>query len=295
MPATAAGTNREAFGSAEWGLAAAIALIWGSSFMWIDIGLEGLHPGVITLVRIGLGIATLAVFPRSRAPVDREHLSRIIVLGVIWLGIPLTIFPVAQQWIDSSVSGMLNAAMPIFSAVWATILLRAFPGWRQVVGIAVGFVGVTAILLPELADSSATALGVALVLVAVILYGLAANLAVPLQQRYGALPVLLRAQLAAAVIITPYGLLQIRGSTWEWDSVLAMIPLGVLGTGLAYVLMGTLVGRVGGARGSIAIYFVPIVAVALGATFLGEEINPIAIAGTLLVLAGAWIASRREI
>lgn len=86
----------------------------------------------------------------------------------------------------------------------------------------------------------------------------------PLQQKYGSLPVLFNAQLAALVIVIPFGLIQIPGSTWARASALAMIPLGALGTGLAFVLMATLVGRVGGPRGSIAIYFVPVVAIVLG-------------------------------
>lgn len=294
MPATAIGTNREAFGAHEWGLLAAIAAIWGSSFLFIDIGLEAFRPGVVTLARVGLGAITLALVPRSRAPIDREHIPRIVLLGIIWIAIPMIIFPVAQLWIDSSVAGMLNAAMPIFSAIWATVLLRSFPGRRQMIGIGIGFLGVMAISIPELAESAATGIGVGLVLVAVILYGLSANLTVPLQQRYGSLPVLFRAQLAALVIVIPYGLLELNGSTWAWKSALAMIPLGALGTGLAFVLMGTIVGRVGGTRGSIAIYFVPIVAIFLGVTILDESLKPLAIVGTALVLIGAWIASRKE-
>ena len=73
-----------------------------------------------------------------------------------------------------------------------------------------------------------------------------------------------------------------------------MIPLGVLGTGLAFVLMTTLVGRVGGTRGAVAIYFVPVAAIALGYLVRDEQIEPIALVGTALVLLGAWVTSRRE-
>jgi drug/metabolite transporter (DMT)-like permease len=189
---------------------------------------------------------------------------------------------------------MLNGAVPITSAVFATLLLRRLPGWRQLLGIGIGFIGIVAISAPELAESSATALGTLLVVGAVILYGLSTNLAVPLQQKYGALPVLFRAQLAAMVVVVPFGLFQIPGSTWAWSSALAMIPLGVLGTGVAFVLMTTLVGRVGGPRGSVAIYFVPIVAIILGVIVRDDVIAPIAIAGAALVLLGAWITSRKE-
>jgi drug/metabolite transporter (DMT)-like permease len=294
LPPTSGGTHTDAFGWAEWGLLAGIALIWGSSFLLMAVGLEAFNPGVVTMARVGLGAATLALFRQSRAPIDPGDRRRVALLGMIWIAIPLTLFPIAQQWIDSSVAGMLNGGMPIAAAAWATILLRRIPGWRQLLGIAIGFAGILAIFLPEIQDSSATALGAALVIVAVVLYGLSANLAVPLQQRYGALPVLFRAQLAALVLVVPLGVIQIPGSTWQWNSALAMIPLGALSTGLAFVLMSILVGRVGGTRGSVAIYFVPVVAIALGVLVLGEETVPLALVGTGLVVLGAWITSRRE-
>jgi drug/metabolite transporter (DMT)-like permease len=137
-------------------------------------------------------------------------------------------------------------------------------------------------------------LGVGLVVLAITLYGLAANVAVPLQQRYGALPVLLRAQLAALFVVVPFGLWSLPGSRWGWPSALAMVPLGILGTGLAFVMMTTLVGRVGAARGSIAIYFIPVVAILLGVGVLGEPLAPSAVVGTGLVLTGAWLGSRAE-
>jgi drug/metabolite transporter (DMT)-like permease len=294
LPSTAHGTNREAFGSMEWGLLTAVALIWGSSFVFMAIGLDAFRPGVVTLARIALGALTLGLVPKARGRIDREDRARVFGLGVIWIGIPLTIFPIAQQWIDSSVAGMLNGAVPIAAAAWATLLLKRLPGWRQLVGIGVGFVGVVAISAPEVVDSSATALGTMLVVGAVALYGLSTNLVVPLQQKYGSLPVLFNAQLAALVIVVPFGLAQIPGSTWAWPSALAMIPLGALGTGLAFVLMATLVGRVGGPRGSVAIYFVPVVAIVLGAAVRGDAVEPAAVVGTALVLVGAWIASRRD-
>jgi drug/metabolite transporter (DMT)-like permease len=298
--ATGDGTNLDAFGPSEWGLLAVVAMVWGSSFFLIDLGLEAFTPGVVAMARVGLGALALAAIPRARRPVDRGDLPRIALLGVTWMGIPMILFPVAQQWIDSSVAGMINAAVPLTTAMWAAILLRRAPSRRQSVGLLLGFSGIIAVSLPELpagiipeSGSSAALLGVGLVVVAQVLYGLAANLAVPLQQRYGALPVLLRAQLAALVIIVPFGLATAGGTTWSWTAALAMLPLGVLGTGLAFVLMTTLMGRVGGPRGSIAIYFTPIVAIALGVSLLGEELHPLALVGSALVIAGAWITSRR--
>jgi drug/metabolite transporter (DMT)-like permease len=290
---TGSGSRTEAFGVREWGLLASIALIWGSSFLFIDVGLESLRPGVIAVARVALGVAALSLVPAARRPIGREDRVRVAFLGVIWAGLPLILFPVAQQWIDSSVAGMLNGAVPLAGAAWAVVLLRRPLPRVHAVGLLIGFAGVLAISWPQLQGSRATMLGAGLVVLAVVLYGLAVNLAVPLQQRYGALPVLLRAQLAALVLLLPFGIQGLGGSSFTWPSVLAMVPLGVLGTGVAFVLMTTLVGRVGGPRGAVATYFIPVVAIALGVLFLGERVAPAALAGTALVVAGAWLTSRR--
>lgn len=288
------GSLTEAFGMAEWGLLAAAALIWGSSFLLIEIGLQAFRPGVVAMARMILGVLALAMFRRARTPVAREDLPRIAVLGIVWMGLPMLLFPLAQRWISSSVAGMINGAVPLMAAGWSVILLRRLPGRIQLAGIGLGFLGIAAISWPELQGSRATALGVALVVLAVMFYGLAVNIAVPLQQRYGSLPVLLRAQLTALLIVVPFGLWSLPGSRWAWGSALAMVPLGVLGTAVAFVVMTTLVGRVGPSRGSVAIYFVPIVAIVLGVGLLGERISPGAVVGTVLVLIGAWLTSRSE-
>jgi len=299
---TGPGTHLEAFGLVEWGLLAGIALIWGSSFLLMEIGLRSLEPGLIAFLRIALGAIALGFVPRARrSSVDREDLPRIALLGVTWMGIPLLLFPVAQQWIDSSVAGMINGAVPISAAAWSVILLRSLPQRTQAIGLALGFLGIVAVSLPEIptgalgtAGTARTALGAGLVILAVVLYGLSVNLAIPLQQQYGALAVLLRAQIAALVVTAPFGLAALPGSHFAWGPMLAMIPLGVLGTGVAFVLLATLVGRAGGTRGSVATYFVPVVAISLGVVVLGETVHPLALAGTGLIVVGAWVTSRRE-
>lgn len=294
LPPSGEGSRSEAFGAVEWSLLATNALIWGSSYLWIELGLQSFGPGIVALARVLLGIATLAFFRRARTRVERQDLPRIALLGVVWVGLPMILFPLAQQRIDSSLAGMISGAVPLFAAAWSVVLLRRWPARRQTTGLLVGLAGIVAISAPQIASSRSTTLGIALVVLATVLYGLASNLAVPLQQRYGALPVLLRAQLAALVVIAPYAAANLRGSSWSWTSGLAMLPLGVLGTGVAYVLMTTLVGRAGATRGSIAVYFIPVVAAALGVGILGEPLPLSSLAGTGLILAGAWLTSRAD-
>jgi drug/metabolite transporter (DMT)-like permease len=104
----------------------------------------------------------------------------------------------------------------------------------------------------------------------------------------------LRTQLFALAYTLVPGLLAIGDSSFKTTSLLALVPLGCLGTGIAFVTMATLMGRVGPARASIAIYFVPVVAVALGSIVRSESIAPIALLGTAMVIAGAYLTSRKH-
>jgi drug/metabolite transporter (DMT)-like permease len=291
---TVPGTKREAFGWQEWSLLSSLALIWGSSFLFIEIALRSLAPGAVAFLRLVLGAAVLALIPASRSRIPRDDWPRIALLGFTWLAFPMTLIPIAQQWITSSLSGMLNSSMPLFAAAIGTVLLRRLPGRRQIAGLMVGFIGVLAIGSPFLKARGSTAVGVLLVLVATASYGLSANLAVPLQQRYGAPAVLARVTLVAAVLALPLALVDLPRSTLGLDGLGAVAILGVLGTGLAIVMMATLVGRVGATRGSVAIYFLPVVAIILGVVILDESIHALTLVGTALVLLGAYVTSRRE-
>jgi drug/metabolite transporter (DMT)-like permease len=291
---TSTGTNREAFAPLDWALFSAISLVWGSSFLLMAIGLEAFSPGLITSLRVGLGAGVLWLVPRARTRVEREDWPRLIVLSFVWVAIPFTLFPIAQQYINSAVTGMLNGAMPIFAAVIATLMLRRLPRGVTIAGLLIGFTGVVAISLPAIGGESSEILGVALVLLATVCYGLAVNLATPIQQRYGSPAVMARMLALATLWTTPLGLAAVGSSTFAWDSFLAVAAAGVLGTGLAFVVMGTLVGRVGATRASAITYAIPVVALALGVVFRGDEVAAIAVLGIVLVIAGALLASRRE-
>lgn len=294
MISTAAGTRSESFGPAEWGLVSFLAITWGASFLFIDIALDSLSPGVITWLRAVLGAAALSLIPAARATVDSQAWPRIALLGFTWIAIPFTLFPIAQQWIDSSLAGILNAGMPLFAASIAALLLRRLPGRIHVFGLLLGFAGVVLVTLPSLGDGDTAVLGILLVLLATVFYGLSVNIAVPLQHAHGALPLILRAQLVAAIATLPYALVGLGDSTFELAGAGAVFVLGVFGTGVALVVMALLVGRVGATRGGVAVYFIPIVAVILGVVFRDDSVAPLAILGMVVVLAGAYLASRRE-
>jgi drug/metabolite transporter (DMT)-like permease len=291
---TSEGTHLGAFRPTDWGLLVVPGVIWGASFYFIAEGLESFEPGLITFLRIVFGFLTLTAFPAVRRRIDRADWPRVAVLSCTWLAFPLTMFPLAEERVSSSLTGMLNGATPLFVAAVATLLLRRLPGRHQIIGLVVGFAGVLLIAAPSLGEGSSSVVGVVLVLLALCSYGVSFNLAVPLQQRYGSLPVLWRAQAIAIVLTAPLGLAGIPGSHVEAGPLLAILALGALGTGVAYVLAGALAGRVGATRASVTTYLIPVVALVLGVVLRDESVATLSLVGSAVVLSGAWLTSRSD-
>ena len=157
MFSTSQGSRLEPFGWVEWALLCGVALIWGSSFLLIEIGLESLEPATITWVRVALGFLVLTVFPAARKPVERADYPHVVLLAFIWVVVPFLLFPIAQQHIDSALAAMLNASVPIHSAAVAVMWLRSLPRLRQAAGIALGLAGtVRGLAQPAAASSSST-------------------------------------------------------------------------------------------------------------------------------------------
>jgi drug/metabolite transporter (DMT)-like permease len=279
----------------DWLLLAVPGLIWGSSFFFIAEGLEAFEPPLITALRILFGFAALALVPAARRPVPRADLPRVALLGVLWLAFPLTMFSFAEQHVSSSVTGMLNGATPLFVAAVASLIAHRLPPRAQRHGLVVGFAGVVLIALPTLGEGSSSWLGVAMILAALMSYGVALNLAVPLQQRHGAVPVIWRAQVVALVLTAPFGVAAVPGSSFAWGSLLAVVTLGALGTGVAYAVAATLAGRVGSTRASVTTYLIPVVSLALGVALRDETVALLAVAGCAVALLGAYLTNRSRV
>ena len=290
----AAGTQPEAFRPSDWGLITAIAATWGASFLFIAIGLEAFNPYFVGFGRIALGALTLACIPSARQRIAREDWPRVAFLGLIWMALPLTLFPLAEQWVSSSLAGMLNRGMPILTAIVATALGLRRPGPIQIVGLVIGFVGVVLISLPSLQTGGNDALGVGLIACALICYALSANLAVPLQQRYGGPTLMLHVEAVGALLTAPLGLWGLRSSTFKWSSLAALAVLGIVGTGAAFALMAKVLGRVGATRGSMVTYLMPPVSILLGVLVRNETISSLSLVGIVVVLVGAWLVSRTD-
>lgn len=271
-----------------------VALIWGSSYLLIEIALGSLAPAVVTWMRVALGFLVMVALPAARRPIDRADWRKITVVALVWTSFPFVLSPVSQQHIDSALAGMINSLIPIFAASIATVFLRTLPGVRQVAGLLLGLAGAVILGFPAASASPAAAWGVFLAVVAAVFYGLGLNLAIPLQQRYGGPAVLMRVMGVSTVAVAPIALLGLGESTWDAGSMAAVTMLGVVNTGVGFLLMVLFAGRVGPTRAGVAIYFIPVVAILLGTVVLSEVVLPVQWLGTAVVLLGAWLASRRE-
>jgi drug/metabolite transporter (DMT)-like permease len=278
----------------DWGALAMPGLIWGSSFYLIAEGLDSFEPFVVTWMRIMFGLLVVASVPSTRQRVPRTSWPSLLLLGVVWLAVPLSLFPLAEQRVSSSLTGMLNGATPLFAAFVAALIVRRLPPQRQIAGLVIGLVGIVLIAAPSWSDDSeggSSAAGVLMVLAALACYGVAINLAGPLQRQLGALPVVGRALAVAFVLVAPLGIAGISGSDFTWGSALAVAALGAFGTGLAYVLMASNSGRYGGTRAASTTYLIPAVSVALGITLRGESVEWVALVGCAVALAGAYLVN----
>ena len=300
------------FDPQDWVLFLSVSLIWGSSFLLIAEALESMEPGLITLGRTGLGAITLGLLrlgrrlrtkpapangtaDNSAAPLTRlrpEDRSRVLVLSVVWVALPFTLFPLAEQHINSALTGLLNGAVPIFAAIIGAVFLAQRPRGAQLAGLIIGFVGVVLISLPSIGEGGSQATGVAMVLGATVCYGIAVHIARPLQQRYGALTLMSSVLGLAALWNIPFGLYRFGENEFDLGPVLAVIFLGAIGTGVAYWIMATLVGTVGATRASFITYVIPVVSLILGVVFRDDSVAVLAIVGAVLTIGGAYAASR---
>lgn len=266
-------------------------LIWGSSFYLMAEALESFSPFLVSWLRISLGLFVIAAIPASRVPVPRSSWPRLTLLGLIWMALPLVLFPLAQERVTSSVTGMLNGATPLFVAIVAACIARRLPPRRQLIGLAVGLCGVVLIALPSWADGRSSAGGVVMVLAALSCYGFALNALGPLQRQLGSLPVIARTLAVACLMTAPLGIASIADSDFSWSSAAAVAVVGSLGTGVAYVVMGSNAGRYGSTRAASTTYLIPGVSLLLGLTLRGESVAELAVLGCVVAVLGAYLVN----
>jgi drug/metabolite transporter (DMT)-like permease len=270
-----------------------LALIWGSSFMFIKVAVRDLAPSTLILGRLGLASLTLAlVVPyalgrRATSEGLRSHWRALVLVGLVNTALPFWLLSWGETRLDSGLASIIQASVPIFNALIAFGFFheQRVTG-RKLAGVLIGFVGVA--LLVGAQPHGKILAAVAVVGMAVC-YACGGLLTRRLLAAAPPQVTALGTTLVAAVAAIPGGVAQASAPSWGAAASVAM--LGVVGTAFAYLLFFTIIARAGAAYASLVTYLVPPVALAYGAIFLGERFGVVAFAGLALIFAGVALGT----
>ena len=280
---------------------ALLALIWGSSFLWIKLADRGFAPVEVTFARLALGSA--ALFPvvaarREALPRSAALWARIGLAALFANAIPYLLFAVAEQSVDSSTAGVINATTPLWTVTLAVAVRhQKSVTARQCAGLVVGFGGTLLIFSPWHSAYSVTSAGGLECLAASISYAISYVYMDRFLARRGMSPITLSAcqlLVAAALLAVALPLSGAGAPQVSATSLASLVILGVLGTGVAYVLNYQIITSEGATVAATVTYLLPVVAIVLGVVVLGETVTVTVLAGIALVLAGVALTRRPE-
>jgi len=283
----------------DWVTFWTLGLIWGSSFLWIKIALDNVGPFTLVAWRLLIGVAGLALvvlFRRPTFPRGRRIYGLLALLGVTNTALPFLLISWGEQSIDSAVASILNGTVPLFAMVFAHFALQDDRMTRaRVAGLILGFLGVIVLMSGDLVPGEVRTggLGQLAVLVASILYAFSTVFArknlhglSPVVQSFVPLVVADLFIWTGAVAIEAPVLAPTSGLTW-----FALVWLGLLGSCVAYLLLFTLLHRVGPTRTTMVTYVFPVVGLVLGIVFLQEPVTPSLLIGAAMVVAGILVVN----
>lgn len=284
---------------------AALGIIWGCSFLFIKLGLQSFTPVQVAFIRLALGALTLLVLLRAmgvRLPRSRGLWGRFTVTGLLYCTLPGLLFAFGQTHVSSILAGIINGATPLMTLL---VVLVAFPEEHptreRVVGLLIGFAGVLVVLGAWQGFAGGELIGVVACVAAIACYGIA----FPYTRRHlsgtGERPAVIAAGQVSmgALLVVPVLLLEmVAGDPTieqpiELDTLLGLIALGALGSGVAYALNAQVVIAAGSTVASSVTYVTPVVAVVVGVLVLGESITWYEPVGAVIVLVGVAIAQGR--
>ena len=285
----------------DWLIFVALGFFWGSSYLFIKIGVDnGLQPFTLIMFRLLIGFALLAaVVAVARQPLPREPrmYGHLFVMGVVNIAIPFSLITYAEQTVDSSLAAVINGAVPLFVIVIAALFLKGETVTiNRVAGLIVGFIGVAVLVGLDVANlGSANTLGELALIGATVSYAVGnvyakahvhgLRLMVPalLQVFFGLVVT------GALAFLTEHPLATIPAP----EAILAVVWLGLLGSGLAYLCYFRILQHWGATRASMVAYLLPVVGVALGALVLQEQVTASTLIGTILVIGGIALVNSR--
>jgi drug/metabolite transporter (DMT)-like permease len=274
-----------------------VSLAWGASYLFIKVGLRDFSPPFIVFARVVLGAAILlplALRAGALAPL-RGRWRIIWFLAVVQMAGPFLLITWGEEEISSGLTGILVGSAPIFTALLASRGWADEPlgGWGAL-GVVVGIAGVVLLFASDLSGDAGQLFGGTLVLLAGIGYAVGG---LTIKSRMGDVPPVgvASATMLASAAVTAIPALFAPPASAGLDSVAALVALGALGTGLAFLLFYTLLSEIGAPRASVVAYLASAFSVLYGVVLLGEGVTVFTIAGLVLILFGSYVAAQRRL
>jgi drug/metabolite transporter (DMT)-like permease len=278
-------------------LFAVTSVIWGSSFLFIRVAVEHMPPAAVVFGRTLLGAAFLVPLAARRRTFRgvRQVIVPIAIVTLLDMAAPTFLTAWGEQHVSSSVAGILTATDPLFTAVLALWLIRSeVPDRKRSLGLVIGFAGVIALLGIDFHGHAMELLGAGAVMLSALGYAGAALLYRRWLADQPALAVTALMTAISSAAFLPPAAVDLPRQVPPAYSILALVTLGIVNTGIAYWLFYLLIDEAGAATASVITYVMPVVALFLGVTLLGERLTIGAIAGLVLIALGAWLATSQR-
>ncbi len=283
----------------DWAIFAVLGLFWGSSYLFIKIGVETLSPFTLVAGRLAVGATLLAVVlavSNQRLPRNRRTYGHLGVMAALNIVIPFSLITWGERSIDSALASILNASVPLFTIILAAAFLADEPiTFNRVIGLLVGFGGVVVLTSPSLSVGGGSLTGELAMIGSSIAYASGNVYA----RRYvrGLHPMVTSFfQVFFALIATAalaLGFERPLAVSVHPSTIVSVLWLGIFGSGLAYLAFFRLHSRWGSTRSSLVAYLLPIVGIALGFLVLHERIDVLVLAGTTLIIGGVALVNSR--
>jgi drug/metabolite transporter (DMT)-like permease len=280
-----------------WLLFLALGFMWGSSYLFIKLAVDDF--GTFTLVALRLAVGALllwAVVLATRQALPREPriYGHLFVMGLVNIVVPFVLITWAEQTVDSSLAAILTAPVPLFAIVIAPFFLHDEPiRVNGVIGLLVGFVGVVILTSRDLAIGDSDLSGEIALLGAAFSYAIGAVYA---RRNMRGVPPLIPAvfQVSFALVVSGVIALLVE-RPWDarpdMEAVFSILWLGIVGSGLAYLVVFRLFAAWGATRTTMVAYEIPVVGILLGFFVLNEPVDIRLLVGTALVVGGVALVN----
>ena len=276
----------------------ALAALWGASYLFIKVALEDVSPGVVVFARTALASLVLLPFAIRSGALNalRGRARTVAILGLLQVAAPFLLITAGERELSSSLTGILVATAPIFTFLLAIRLEREERAQGVgIVGVALGIAGVALLLGIDAGGGTAALVGGLMVVLASLGYALGAFYLRRNLSDAEPIGVVTSAMGASALMMLPLALLTFPSSLPDLETFGSLLALGVLGTGVSFLLFYTLIAEVGPTRSSLVAYVAPGFSVVYGVILLDESFTAATAAGLVLIIGGSWLAAEARL